>query len=82
MDIYKQARRLLHEEMLALGKGDLPRLLELWEMKRIWLQELASQPGQPDKQAVLSLWRQNRQILRACSQALPSVTGYPRRGRP
>ncbi len=77
-----QAKQLLNEEMLALGKADLPRLLELLEVKRTWLQELSARPDQLDAAEVLGLWRQNRQILRACNLVCPAHSGYARRGRP
>lgn len=75
----EKGRRLSHllsEEMLALAQGDLIRLKDLLEQKRIFMRDL--EPGQLDKDTATTLWRQNRQILEACRQVVPDLNLYGR----
>lgn len=75
-----KGRRLSHlfsQEMLALAQGDVNRLNEILEQKRIYMRDL--EPGQLDKDTAMTLWRQNRQILEACRQMVPELNLY---GRP
>jgi flagellar biosynthesis/type III secretory pathway chaperone len=75
-----KGRRLSHlfsQEMLALAQGDVNRLNEILEQKRIFMRDL--EPGQLDKDTATTLWRQNRQILEACRQMVPDLNLY---GRP
>lgn len=72
----RQLSHLLSEEMLALAQGDMDRLTDVLEVKRRFLTEL--QPEHMDRDTAISVWRQNRQILEACRQMVPSLNLYGR----
>lgn len=72
----RQLSNLLSEEMLALAQGDMIRLSEILETKRIFLANLA--PDQMDRDTAITVWRQNRQILDACRLMVPDLNLYGR----